>query len=200
MSVRPLIVLASGSPRRRQLLDLIGIAHRVEVPQVDEVQLPGESPRDYALRVARDKATAVACRLATSAPVLAADTVVEIDGIALGKPETAAEAAAMLRRLSGADHEVHTAVALAVDGSAAALVDTSRVRFLPLSDGQIQWYVDSGEPEGKAGAYAIQGRGGLLVAGIEGSPQTVIGLPIHRLAELFQACGLDLWTFLDGGP
>lgn len=192
-----MIVLASGSPRRRQLLDLIGLAHRVEVPEVEEVQLPGEAPRDYALRVARDKAAAVAGRITTSAPVLAADTVVEIDGVALGKPETAAEAGAMLRRLSGADHEVHTAMALAGDGSAAALVDTSRVRFKSLSDGQIQWYVDSGEPEGKAGGYAIQGRGGLLVDGIEGSPQTVIGLPIHRLAELFQACGLDLWAFLD---
>lgn len=192
MRPKPLLVLASGSPRRRQLLELLGIPCRVVPSGLDELQLPGEEAAAFALRVARDKALAVAGR-GDDLPVLGSDTVVEVDGVALGKPADARQAAAMLRRLAGRAHHVHTGVALTAGARCESLVDTARVRFLPLDDAMIRWYVATGEPMDKAGAYAVQGCGGLLVEGIEGSPNTVIGLPVHRLPELFARCGLDFW-------
>jgi septum formation protein len=102
----------------------------------------------------------------------------------------------MLRLLSGRSHQVHTGVALAVGSRCESLVDTATVRFRSLTDAMIRWYVASGEPLDKAGAYAVQERGGMLVDGIDGSPNTVIGLPLHRLPELFSACGLDFWSLL----
>ena len=129
-------------------------------------------------------------------PVLGADTVVEVDGLALGKPTDPADAAAMLRRLSGRTHQVHTGVALVAGDRCESLVDTASVRFRPLDDPTIDWYVASGEPTDKAGAYAIQGRGGMLVDGIDGSPNTVIGLPLHRLSELFDRLDMNLWSYL----
>jgi len=194
MSEEPKIVLASASPRRRQLLDLIGLPHLVRPADVEELKLERESAVEFALRAARDKATAVAAD--DDLPVLGSDTVVEIDDVALGKPVDRADAIRMLRLLSGRTHHVHTAVALAHDGGCEALVDTTAVRFYPLSDAMIDWYTATSEPMDKAGAYAVQGRGGLLVAGIDGSPHTVVGLPIHRLPELFGRCGLDLWGLL----
>jgi septum formation protein len=188
-------VLASGSPRRRQLLELLGIPCRVIPSGLDERQLPGEDAAAFALRAARDKAIAVADD-GRGLPVLGSDTVVEVAGVALGKPTDADEAIDMLQRLSGRAHHVHTGVALAVGSRCEALVDTAAVRFLPLDDATIRWYVATGEPLDKAGAYAVQGCGGLLVEGIEGSPSTVIGLPIHRLPELFARCGLDFWELL----
>jgi septum formation protein len=188
----PRLVLASGSPRRRQLLELIGIPCRVVPSGLDELQLPGEEAAAFALRAARDKALAVAGR-GDDLPVLGSDTVVEVDGVALGKPADARQAAAMLRRLAGRAHHVHTGVALTAGARCESLVDTARVRFLPLDDAMIRWYVATGEPMDKAGAYAVQGCGGLLVEGIEGSPSTVIGLPVHRLPDLFARCGLDFW-------
>lgn len=131
-------------------------------------------------------------------PVLGSDTVVEIDDQALGKPVDRADAIRMLRLLSGRTHHVHTAVALARGGRCESIVDTTAVRFHPLSDAVIDWYTSTEEPMDKAGAYAVQGRGGLLVEGIDGSPHTVVGLPIHRLPELFEQCGLDVWILL--GP
>jgi septum formation protein len=103
----------------------------------------------------------------------------------------------MLRRLSGRSHLVHTAVALVTDTAIHDLVDSARVHFVDLTDEMIRWYVATGEPMDKAGAYAIQGLGGLLVARVEGSPHTVVGLPVHRLPELFAAHGLDFWTLID---
>jgi septum formation protein len=191
----PRLVLASGSPRRRQLLELLGIPCRVIPSGLDERQLPGEDAAAFALRAARDKAIAVADD-GRGLPVLGSDTVVEVAGVALGKPTDADEAIDMLQRLSGRAHHVHTGVALAVGSRCEALVDTAAVRFLPLDDATIRWYVATGEPLDKAGAYAVQGCGGLLVEGIEGSPSTVIGLPIHRLPELFARCGLDFWELL----
>ena len=195
MRQAPRLVLASGSPRRRQLLELLGIPCRVIPSGLDERQLPGEDAAAFALRAARDKAIAVADD-GRGLPVLGSDTVVEVAGVALGKPTAAAEAIDMLQRLSGRAHHVHTGVALAVGSRCEALVDTAAVRFLPLDDATIRWYVATGEPLDKAGAYAVQGCGGLLVEGIEGSPSTVIGLPIHRLPELFARCGLDFWELL----
>ena len=195
MRQAPRLVLASGSPRRRQLLELLGIPCRVIPSGLDERQLPGEDAAAFALRAARDKAIAVADD-GRGLPVLGSDTVVEVAGVALGKPTDADEAIDMLQRLSGRAHHVHTGVALAVGSRCEALVDTAAVRFLPLDDATIRWYVATGEPLDKAGAYAVQGCGGLLVEGIEGSPSTVIGLPIHRLPELFARCGLDFWELL----
>ena len=128
--------------------------------------------------------------------MLGADTVVEIDGEALGKPRSALEAEAILGRLSARVHLVHTGLAVAIGDRCEALVDTTAVRFCRLSDPMIRWYVATGEPMDKAGAYAVQGAGGLLVVSVEGSPHTVVGLPIHRLPELFARLGLDFWQLL----
>ena len=194
----PVIVLASGSPRRRQLLDLIGLPHRVRPAAIDEIRQPGEEPAAFALRVARDKALGVAGH-EHELPVLGADTVVEVAGQVLGKPTSPEDAMEMLRSLSGKVHHVHTGLALASGARYEALVDTAAVRFLPLTEDTIRWYVDTGEPMDKAGAYAVQGAGGLLVSSVDGSPQTVIGLPVHRLPELFERCGLDFWQALRTG-
>ncbi len=177
------------------LLELIGFRFKVVPSEVDERPENGEGPVDYALRAARDKALDIAGRH-PGCWVLGADTVVEIDGAILGKPAGVEAARQMLRSLSGREHQVHTAVSLVVDGSVQDLVDTAFVRFLELEDDVISWYVASGEPMDKAGAYAVQGIGGLLVGEVRGSPNTVVGLPIHRLPELFSAQGLDFWKLL----
>ncbi len=189
------LVLASASPRRRQLLRLIGLPHRVVSAGIDEIPMPGEAAAAFALRAAGDKAAVVAAA-EPSALVLAADTVVEVDGTILGKPADDGEAAVMLQRLSGRSHNVHTAIALIRSGRRHDLVDTARVDFVPLPPAAIRWYVASGESRDKAGAYAVQGLGGVFVAGVAGSPHTVVGLPLHRLPELFAAAGLDLWGML----
>jgi septum formation protein len=189
------LILASGSPRRRQLLELIGLDFVVTPSDVDETPVAGEDPDTYASRAARDKAL----EIATSHPgrlVLGADTVVEVDNEILGKPASADDAANMLQRLSGRAHLVHTALALVTDITVHEVVDSSRVQILDLTDEMIRWYVATGEPMDKAGAYAIQGLGGLLVARVEGSPHTVVGLPVHRLPELFAAHNLDFWSML----
>jgi septum formation protein len=196
---RPKIVLASGSPRRRQLLEVIGVDCDVVPSGVDERPKNGERPSDFAQRASLDKALDVAGRRPDSW-VLGADTVVEIDGLILGKPDSADSARAMLRSLSGREHLVHTAVTLVVAGEARGLLDTATVRFLALEESVITWYVDTGEPMDKAGAYAIQGIGGLLVAEMRGSPHTVVGLPIHRLPELFSAQDIDFWSRLKPRP
>jgi len=191
----PVLVLASGSPRRRALLDLLGIPHVVRPAAIDERPEPGEDPVAFCRRAARDKALHVAAT-ETHLPVLAADTVVVVGGDILGKPSTVDDAVAMLRRLSGREHEVHTAVALVTTKRHADLVDTAAVRFRVLDDQLIAWYVSTSEPMDKAGAYAVQERGGLLVDSISGSPHTVVGLPIHRLPELWSEAGLDFSTAL----
>jgi septum formation protein len=189
------ILLASGSPRRRELLETLGLHFEVHPSDIEERPEPDEGPADFAARAARDKAVDVASRHPDRC-VLGADTVVEIDGVILGKPAGVDGAREMLRSLSDRDHLVHTGVALVIGGHVRHIVDSARVRFFSLTDNVIAWYVDSGEPMDKAGAYAIQGKGGLLVAEMRGSPQTVIGLPIHRLPELFAMQGLDFWKQL----
>jgi septum formation protein len=189
------IILASGSPRRRELLELVGLRFEVRPAADEEPPRPGESPTAFAVRAARAKAADVA-EQAPRLPVLGSDTVVETDGHILGKPVSTGEARAMLRALSGRTHQVHTAVALIADGRCHSLVDTADVVFRELDEAVIDWYVATTEPMDKAGAYAVQGAGGLLVESVHGSPQTVIGLPLHRLPELFQECGLDLWDFI----
>jgi septum formation protein len=191
----PPLILASASPRRRQLLELLGVAIEVVPSAVDELPDAGELPARFAIRAARDKALEVAGRHPERL-VLGADTVVELDGSVLGKPRSRAEAVAMLRALSGREHLVHTALALADGKAVHSLVDTAEVRFAALSDQAIEWYVSGPEPMDKAGAYAVQGRGGLFVLGVTGSPHTVVGLPIHRLPEVFALHGLDFWACL----
>ena len=190
------LILASSSPRRRQLLELIGLPFEVVAPEADEEPRVGEEPISFSRRAARDKAIEVAHRQ-PGGPVLGADTVVEIDHTILGKPGSPDAAEEMLRTLSGREHLVHTAVALFNDGSCIDIVDTARVRCVDLSERVISWYVSTGEPLDKAGAYAVQGLGGLLVEKVEGSPHTVVGLPIHRLPELFAAHNLDFWGRLN---
>jgi septum formation protein len=184
----PRLVLASQSPRRRELLAQLGLELEVRPAHADESVLDGEPPRDYVLRVAREKARAVPGDL-----VLAADTAVVLDGEVLGKPAGADDARRMLRALSGTVHEVLTAVcvrrALPPPAELDAVVAT-RVRFAPLSDREIEWYVATGEPLDKAGAYAIQGSGGAFVLGVDGSVSNVVGLPLAETMDLLARAGL----------
>ena len=190
------LVLASGSPRRAALLAQSGLMFQVVEPQVDESRLPDEAPGVYVERLAREKALAV---LAPDAVVIGADTVVVHEGRLMGKPAHPEEARSMLRRLEGDTHEVFTGLAVAaVDGSSMiteSIVDNTRVAMLPMTEGEIDGYISSGEPMGKAGAYALQGTGGLLVESITGSPFTVIGLPIHLLPRLLARVGVPIENF-----
>lgn len=179
----PRVILASRSPRRRDLLALIGIPHEVRVTDVDESVHPGEAPEAYVERVARSKAVAVAAQ-EPGAVIIAADTTVVIDGDILGKPEDEVDAKRMIRRLAGRTHTVHTAVAVARNGRLEAGVESVEVTFRPLSDEQIAAYVATGEPMDKAGAYGIQGYGAVLVEGIRGDYFAVMGLALGRLVSL----------------
>jgi septum formation protein len=173
------LVLASSSPRRRDLLTLLGVPFSATDADVDETPRDGERPLDLVRRLAVDKARAV-----DGDPVLAADTVVDVDGEILGKPVDADDARRMLERLAGRTHHVHTGVAVRSGGHVEIEVVSTAVRFVPLSGDAIEWYVGTGEPFGKAGAYAIQGAGGALVEGIEGSVSNVVGLPLATVASL----------------
>ena len=161
----------------------------VRPADVDESLRPGEPPRDYVLRLASEKASL------PGELVLAADTVVVVDGEILGKPRDDEDARRMLRLLSGREHTVLTGVALRDAAAQAAEVDETRVRFAALSDAEIDWYVATGEPRDKAGAYAIQGLGSLFVEAVEGSYSNVVGLPIPRMYRLFARLGYDLKDF-----
>lgn len=184
------LILASASPRRRELLSQLGITFTVSAADIDETPHEGEAADAYVLRLAREKARAVAARH-PGAWVLAADTTVALGPELLGKPRDAEEAKAMLSRLSGRTHEVHTGVALA-GRHEEALVARTRVTFRALSPGEIAWYAGTGEPLDKAGAYAVQGRGGFLVAAVEGSPTNVIGLPLGETLALLARAGVPL--------
>lgn len=184
------LILASASPRRAELLTSAGFTFDVQAAGVDETWRPGEAPKVYALRVAGDKASAIAQKCRDSGnTVLAADTVVVAAGRILGKPADSGEAETMLRLLSDGVHEVHTAVALVRGDYRQAEVVTTRVHMLPLSDEEIRWYVASGEPEGKAGAYAIQGRAARFIDWIEGSWSNVVGLPLATVYRLLALAG-----------
>lgn len=183
-------VLASASPRRAELLESAGFTFTVMPADVDETPRPGEVPDDYARRVARAKAALVGSRVSPGTLVLAADTVVVgANGRLMGKPADDAEAASMLRDLSGNVHEVHTAVVVARDGATLEALTTTRVRFKTLSEAEIAWYLRSGEAAGKAGAYGIQGRAARFIEWIDGSWSNVVGLPISTVYTLFQQVG-----------
>jgi septum formation protein len=184
------LILASASPRRAELLTSAGFTFEVHPANVDETPRPGESPKEYALRVATDKVRAVAggCGKPGSV-VLAADTVVVAGTQILGKPTDRADAEQMLRALSGRVHEVHTAVVIRREQQEASDIVTTRVRFLSLSPAEIAWYLESGEAEGKAGAYAIQGRAARFVDWIDGSWSNVVGLPLATVSVLLKQHG-----------
>jgi septum formation protein len=199
----PPLVLASASPRRRALLSALGLAFELVTPDVDETILPGETAGAHVDRLAAAKARAASSLVAArGALVLAADTTVTLDGAILGKPRDAEDALAMIRRLSGRRHEVLTACRLlrTGDGRHAAATVRSAVRFRPWDETLARWYVESGEPMDKAGAYALQGKGVLLTDGIEGSWSNVVGLPLEALPALFAEVGDDLpRRLMEGG-
>jgi septum formation protein len=186
---KPVLCLASASPRRRALLAQIGVAHVVRAADIDEAPLAQETPRDYVARVASAKACAIR-RVAAGLPVLGADTIVVVDGTMFGKPDDRAHGLAMLASLSGRSHEVLSAVALADARGVAIAVSASAVRFRTLSADECQAYWDSGEPHDKAGAYAIQGLAAAFIESLNGSYSGVMGLPLFETAALLRAAGV----------
>ena len=182
------MVLASQSPRRRQLLSLVGIEHEVRPANIDESYMAGELPRAHALRLARGKAEAIARR---GALTIGSDTIVVVDGDVLGKPADETEAARMLRRLSGRAHTVITAVAVHWRDRLVADAEEVTVTFRALSEEDIVAYIATGEPMDKAGAYGIQGYGATIVERVEGDYFAVMGLPLNRLARLLATVGLE---------
>lgn len=188
------LILASASPRRSEILRGLGLDFQVEPADVDESRLDGETAEIYVERVARAKAE---CRARAGALTLAADTTVIIDSSILGKPTDPKDAARMLDRLAGHEHEVLTSVALLDGGNGTLLSSTerSRVRIAAMTTAEIEWYVATGEPLDKAGAYAIQGLGALFVEGVEGNYSNIVGLPVPTLYRLVSELGYSLLDF-----
>jgi septum formation protein len=189
------VVLASASARRSQLLAQIGVRHRSHAADIDEEPQPGEKPDDYVQRLAREKAQAVVKSLGgpPDCPVLAADTTVVLDGRIFGKPADEADCVAILSALSGRRHEVLTAIALQAEGSFHSALCTSRVAFRAIAADECRRYWATGEPAGKAGAYAIQGQGAVFIETLEGSFSGVMGLPLFETAALLDAAGVRRW-------
>jgi septum formation protein len=185
-----MLVLASQSPRRREILAAAGIPFVVRPSGVEEAPEPGEPPADYAARLALDKARAVPAR--PEEYVLGADTIVVIEGQILEKPSSPADAARMLRLLSGQVHEVMTGVCLLHAGREFRAVETTRVSFIPLTEAEIEAYALSGEPMDKAGAYAIQGLASRFIDRVEGCYFNVVGLPVSRVYRMLRAAGFPL--------
>ncbi|MDP3875733.1 MAG: Maf family protein [Methylobacter sp.] len=186
------IILASASPRRRELLDQIHITYRVYPLDIDETPLPDETPLAYVQRLAAEKSAAAVAQLGDSLPVLAADTAVVLDDVIMGKPKDRDDALAMLRQLSGKMHRVYSAVSLRGQEHGEA-VSITEVTFRPLTENEIAAYWHSGEPADKAGSYAIQGLGGVFVAAINGSFSGVVGLPLFETAELLSRQGIGTY-------
>jgi septum formation protein len=196
----PRVILASSSPRRRELLRLVGITHDVVPADIDESYLRGETPIEHAERLARQKASVVAAR-SPDAVTIGADTIVVVDGDVLGKPRDTAHATEMLRRLSGRSHRVITAVAAVWQGATASAVEEVGVTFRPLSEREIAAYIATGEPMDKAGAYGIQGYGATVVERVDGDYFAVMGLALNRLVRLLERLGLryEFGPLRDGG-
>ena len=185
--------LASASPRRSELLRQIGVRFTVRPAAVAEEPLPGEKPEAYVTRLAAAKAEAVWVAVADSRPVLGADTAVVLDGAVLGKPETVAEAAAMLERLSARTHCVLTAVAVRHAAGVETRLSASEVRFRATTSAERLAYCATGEPFDKAGGYGIQGHAAVFVEELRGSYSGVVGLPLFETAELLARCGINFW-------
>jgi septum formation protein len=190
-SLPPILCLASVSPRRRELLSQIGVPHIVAGADIDEAVLPGEAPRDYVTRLARQKALAV--QRGQALPVLAADTTVVLDGRVFGKPRDREDAIGILSALSGRTHEVLTAVALCSANAVTQRLSASLVRFRTISRDECAAYWETGEPRDKAGGYAIQGLGAVFVESLNGSYSGVMGLPLFETGEMLRAAGIGSW-------
>jgi septum formation protein len=192
-SLKPLIWLASASPRRSALLQQIGIGHTVRPVNLDERSLAGETPAQYVLRLAQAKAQALWTELAESdrQPVLGSDTTVALGDEILAKPADRDDGLRMLRRLSGQTHQVYTAVALRHAGGCEVRLSVSDVSMRTLSDGEIASYWDTGEPADKAGAYGIQGRAAVFIERIAGSYSGIVGLPLFETGELLRMIGIE---------
>lgn len=190
MSLSPQFVLASASPRRTEILQGLGLAFEVRAQHIDESPVVGESVRDYVRRLAREKAHSAATM--TTLPALGADTVVVMDGQALGKPADAEDARRMLQMLSGREHEVMTAVAVVQGERVAQALSTTRVVFREITTTEIEAYWQSAEPQDKAGGYAIQGLGAVFVASISGSYSGVVGLPVFETTQLLSRFGIEV--------
>lgn len=183
------LILASGSPRRKQWLEAVHIPFEVQLPDIDEAPLENEAPSVLVQRLAREKARKIAERF-PGRWVLAADTTVALGAVSYGKPKDRADAIRILTELQGKSHQVHTGVCLCRDVDETVFVDTTQVEFRLMSRAEIEWYVDTGEPMDKAGAYAIQGMAALFIPKIDGSFASVMGFPIERIGQLFHQKGL----------
>jgi len=183
------VILASQSPRRRELLNLVGIAHEVQPADIDESYLAGERPRAHAERLARGK-TAVIARREPDALVIGSDTIVVVDGDVLGKPVDVPDAVRMLERLAGRSHVVVTAVAVAWRGETRSAVEEVGVTFHPMNRTEIDAYIATGEPMDKAGAYGIQGYGATIVSRVDGDYFAVMGLPLQQLTRVLASIGI----------
>lgn len=193
------IILASASPRRKELLDQINVNYIVHPVDIDETPKQAEDARDYVIRVAAEKSAACIKAVNSPLPVLAADTSVVIDGLILGKPENEAHAARMLNQLSGKTHCVYSAVSLRASGELSEqkhyqTLSVTEVSFRHISAKEIKAYWQTGEPEGKAGGYAIQGIASIFVESIKGSFSGVVGLPLFETAELLSKQGITIST------
>lgn len=195
-STNKTIYLASKSPRRAEILQNLGLAYIVLPSDIDESVLENEPPEDYVLRLAQAKALKcvqdIVAQKLTVLPVLAADTTVTIDGLILGKPSTDEEAFAMLTRMSGCWHEVHTGVAVGTAENISVALSTTRVQMEELSEAIITAYIATGEPKDKAGAYGIQGLASTFIKHIEGSYTGVMGLPVYESSQLLAKVGVKL--------
>ena len=188
------LILASGSPRRAELLEKMGLTFQVEPSNTDEILEPGLTPQQEVVHLSLGKAKAVAANHPEEAVVLSADTLVAVDGKALGKPHSEEEAFQMLSLLSGRWHQVYTGVcAVDAQGMVHQRVVGTQVHFCPMTEEEIRRYIATGEPMDKAGAYAVQGIAGLWIDKLEGSYSNVIGLPMHTVRELLDECGLHCW-------
>ena len=186
------IILASGSPRRRELLERMGLrGFQIVVPQTDETLDPALNPAEQVQRLSQEKAAAVAEQVGPDSLIIAADTVVALDGAILGKPAGEEEAVRMLSALSGVRHQVYTGLTVQQGSQRVTEYEQTAVTFRPLSREDIENYIAAGESLDKAGAYGIQGCGALLVRGIEGDYYNVMGLPVAHLAEILRRFGVD---------
>ncbi len=184
------LILASGSPRRREIIARMGLSFKVVPADIDESVLTGETPADYVRRMAYTKALTTA-RAYPQLPVLGADTAVILGDVIFGKPHDRADAKAMLRALSGRTHQVMTAVSIVKDGHARSLLECTQVTFAPLDDALIDLYVASGECDDKSGSYALQGIAAMLIERVEGSVSCVVGLPACQTRKLLAEFGLQ---------
>ena len=186
------IVLASRSPRRKEILEKLGLVFEIDPPEIDETPRERENPSSYVQRIAAAKADKVALRHEQQCVVIAADTTVALDGEIFGQPRDVDEARRMIQKLSKKSHSVHTAVSVRFDGKSANGFDTASVMMREVTPELLEWYLATGESMGKAGAYAVQGQGAALVAEVRGEIDTVIGLPVWLLTERLAKVGVKL--------